>query len=171
MWLRNDVEFTSDMIGDYVGFVYIITDLTNNKMYVGKKLFESKRTLPPLKGKTRKRKVTKESDWMSYYTVDSVPGGISPTYTITTLSAEPYLSINQRVKFNGSTHQGWSNPGNVFEGIVKTISDPTAGQRTAVITFLGAGGGQTQSTTPLTNGSGGSLNIIDTFVMAQGRII
>jgi hypothetical protein len=36
-------------------------------MYVGKKLFESKRTLPPLKSKTRKRKVTKESDWMSYY--------------------------------------------------------------------------------------------------------
>ena len=67
MWLRNDVEFTSDMIGDYVGFVYIITDLINDKKYVGKKLFESKRTLPPLKGKTRKRKVTKESDWMSYY--------------------------------------------------------------------------------------------------------
>jgi hypothetical protein len=67
MWLRNDVEFTSDMIGDYVGFVYIITDFINNKMYVGKKLFESKRTLPPLKSKTRKRKVTKESDWMSYY--------------------------------------------------------------------------------------------------------
>ena len=55
------------MIGDYVGFVYIITDLINDKKYVGKKLFESKRTLPPLKGKTRKRKVTKESDWMSYY--------------------------------------------------------------------------------------------------------
>jgi len=55
------------MIGEYVGFVYIITDLTNSKMYVGKKLFKSKRTLPPLKGKTRKRKVVKESDWMSYY--------------------------------------------------------------------------------------------------------
>ncbi len=39
MWLRNDVEFISDMIGDYVGFVYIITDFINNKMYVGKKLF------------------------------------------------------------------------------------------------------------------------------------
>jgi hypothetical protein len=67
MWLRNDVEFTSDMIGDYVGFVYIITDLKNDKKYIGKKLFESKRTLPPLKGKTRKRKMTKESDWMTYY--------------------------------------------------------------------------------------------------------
>jgi hypothetical protein len=67
MWLLGTTEFTSEMIGEYVGFVYIITDLTNNKMYVGKKLFSSKRTLPPLKGKTRKRKVIKESDWMSYY--------------------------------------------------------------------------------------------------------
>lgn len=68
MWLLGSTTaFTSEMIGEYVGFVYIITDLTNNKMYVGKKLFSSKRTLPPLKGKTRKRKVIKESDWMSYY--------------------------------------------------------------------------------------------------------
>lgn len=67
MWLLGTTEFTSEMIGEYVGFVYIITDLTNSKMYVGKKLFSSKRTLPPLKGKTRKRKVIKESDWMSYY--------------------------------------------------------------------------------------------------------
>ena len=67
MWLLGTSEFTSEMIGEYVGFVYIITDLTSSKMYVGKKLFSSKRTLPPLKGKTRKRKVIKESDWMSYY--------------------------------------------------------------------------------------------------------
>jgi hypothetical protein len=67
MWLLGTTEFTSEMIGEYVGFVYIITDLTSSKMYVGKKLFSSKRTLPPLKGKTRKRKVIKESDWMSYY--------------------------------------------------------------------------------------------------------
>ena len=67
MWLLGTTEFTSEMIGEYVGFVYIITDLTSSKMYVGKKLFSSKRTLPPLKGKTRKRKVIKESDWISYY--------------------------------------------------------------------------------------------------------
>jgi len=67
VWYLNNVEFTSDMIGDYVGFVYVITDLLNKKKYVGKKLFQSKRTLPPLKGKTRKRKVIKESDWMTYY--------------------------------------------------------------------------------------------------------
>lgn len=67
MWYYNGDEFTSEMIGDYIGFVYIITDLSNDKKYVGKKLFQSKRRLPPLKGKTRKRVVIKESDWMDYF--------------------------------------------------------------------------------------------------------
>jgi hypothetical protein len=67
MWYYGDKEFTSEMIGDYIGFVYVITDMRNNKKYVGKKLFTSKRRLPPLKGKTRKRTVLKESDWMQYY--------------------------------------------------------------------------------------------------------
>lgn len=67
MWSYNGEEFTSEMIEKYVGFVYIITNLETNMKYVGKKLFTSKRTLPPLKGKTRKRKVVKESDWMEYY--------------------------------------------------------------------------------------------------------
>lgn len=67
MWYYQGKEFTSEMIGDYIGFVYIITDLSNNKKYVGKKLLQSKRKLPPLKGKTRKRTVIKESDWQDYF--------------------------------------------------------------------------------------------------------
>lgn len=67
MWYYNGKEFTSEMIDDYVGFVYVITDLSNDKKYVGKKLFKSKRRLPPLKGKTRKRTVVKESDWQDYF--------------------------------------------------------------------------------------------------------
>ena len=67
MWLYNGKEFTSEMIGDNVGFVYVITNNTDGKMYVGKKQFQSKTKLPPLKGKKRKRIVIKESDWMSYY--------------------------------------------------------------------------------------------------------
>jgi hypothetical protein len=66
-WYYNDEPFTSEQIGDYVGFVYLITDLTNNKKYIGKKLFISKRKAPPLKGKTRKRTIVKESDWKTYY--------------------------------------------------------------------------------------------------------
>ena len=67
MWYYDGDEFTSEMIGDYIGFVYCITDLTNNKKYIGKKNFFSTRRLPPLKGKTRKRKVVKESDWQDYF--------------------------------------------------------------------------------------------------------
>ena len=67
MWYYRGEEFTSEMIGDYTGFVYIITDKSNGKKYVGKKLFKSKRRLPPLKGKTRRRIKIAESDWQDYF--------------------------------------------------------------------------------------------------------
>ena len=66
-WLYDNKPFTSKDIGEYVGFVYLITELESGKKYIGKKLFVSKRKLPPLKGKTRKRTVIKESDWKTYY--------------------------------------------------------------------------------------------------------
>ena len=52
---------------DIEGFVYLITNLTNNKKYVGKKLAKFKTTKPPLKGKKNKRRGTKESDWRDYW--------------------------------------------------------------------------------------------------------
>lgn len=67
MWYYNEKEFTSEMINDYIGFVYVITDLSNNKKYVGKKTLTSKRKLPPLKGKKRRRTKIVESDWQKYY--------------------------------------------------------------------------------------------------------
>lgn len=63
MWLYNGIEFTEDMIGDNVGFVYLITNLTNNKMYIGKKLFTKSKTYQKNKKKKRKRV---SSDWMTY---------------------------------------------------------------------------------------------------------
>jgi len=51
----------------YVGFVYLVTDLSNDKMYVGKKTLWSIRKLPPLKGQKRKRTKKVESDWKSYF--------------------------------------------------------------------------------------------------------
>lgn len=66
-WLYEGQPFTSDMIGEYVGFVYQITNLQNGKKYIGKKWFWSTKKLPPLKGKKRKRTVVKESDWKQYY--------------------------------------------------------------------------------------------------------
>lgn len=52
---------------EYEGFVYLITNLTNNKKYIGKKLARFKTTKPPLKGKKNKRRGTKESDWQDYW--------------------------------------------------------------------------------------------------------
>ena len=66
-WTYKDQLFESEHIEDYVGFVYLITDLSNNKKYVGKKNFWATRRLPPLKGKTRRRTVKKESDWKDYF--------------------------------------------------------------------------------------------------------
>ena len=52
---------------EYEGFVYLITNLTNNRKYVGKKLARFKTTKPPLKGKKNKRRGFKESDWQTYW--------------------------------------------------------------------------------------------------------
>lgn len=50
-----------------IGFVYLITNLTNGKKYIGKKLSQFKKTRPPLKGKKRKRRTLVESDWRTYW--------------------------------------------------------------------------------------------------------
>lgn len=50
-----------------VGFVYIITNTTNGKKYIGKKLARFKVTKKPLKGRKNKRRSTKESDWKTYW--------------------------------------------------------------------------------------------------------
>lgn len=63
-WLYNDKEFTEEQIGEYYGFVYVITNLVNNKKYIGKKFFYSSKT-KVVKGKKKKLKVP--SDWQTYY--------------------------------------------------------------------------------------------------------
>ena len=52
---------------DCEGFVYLITNLTNNRKYIGKKLAKFKTSKPPLKGKVNKRRGYKESDWRDYW--------------------------------------------------------------------------------------------------------
>ena len=61
-WLYNEVPFTSDDIGDYFGFVYLIANKSNQRQYIGRKYFWSFRT-----PKGKKRKVKSESDWKNYY--------------------------------------------------------------------------------------------------------
>lgn len=63
MWVHAGVPFEEPQPEHY-GFVYLITNLTNNKKYIGKKLFWFKKT-KQVKGK-RKRYLA-PSDWKSYY--------------------------------------------------------------------------------------------------------
>ena len=69
MWLYKNKEINSieDMPTDTFGFVYLVTHTPSGKKYLGKKQLISNRTLPPLKGSKRKRKIQKESDWKTYY--------------------------------------------------------------------------------------------------------
>jgi hypothetical protein len=64
---ENTWENVPEDISAWFGFVYRITNLVNNKKYIGKKQFWSNQKRPPLKGKTRSRRVVKESDWKTYY--------------------------------------------------------------------------------------------------------
>ena len=52
---------------DCEAFVYLITNTTNNRKYVGKKLAKFKKTRPPLKGRINKRRSKVESDWRDYW--------------------------------------------------------------------------------------------------------
>ena len=61
-WLYLERTFDSDDVGDYFGFVYLITNKSNQRQYIGRKYFWSFRTPP---GKKRKQK--QESDWKRYY--------------------------------------------------------------------------------------------------------
>ena len=61
-WRYNGKVFDSDDIGDYFGFVYLITNKSNSRRYIGRKYFWSFR-----KPKGKKRKVKQESDWKKYY--------------------------------------------------------------------------------------------------------
>lgn len=63
-WIYDNTDFTEDMVGDLIGFVYIITNLSTGRKYIGKKFFQSSKT-KVLKGKKKKYKVP--SDWQTYY--------------------------------------------------------------------------------------------------------
>ena len=61
-WVYLERPFTSDDVRDFFGFVYLITNKSNKRQYIGRKYFWSFRKPPG-----KKRKVKQESDWKKYY--------------------------------------------------------------------------------------------------------
>ena len=72
MWTYQNEEIT-ELPEDCVGFVYVITNLTNNRKYIGKKLAKFSKTTyktVKLKNGTKKKKRIRSkinSDWQEYY--------------------------------------------------------------------------------------------------------
>ena len=72
MWTFNN-KIVEELPDDCVGFVYLITNKANSRMYIGKKLAKFSKTsykVVKLKNGTKKRKKIKskiDSDWMEYY--------------------------------------------------------------------------------------------------------
>ena len=69
MWYYNNKPYTPtpEELELLVGFVYLITEKSTGKKYIGKKLFWSARTKPPKKGLKRKTRYRVESNWRDYY--------------------------------------------------------------------------------------------------------
>lgn len=65
-WYYQGKEFTSEDIGDYIGFVYLITNLVTGRKYIGKKLLKTNRRIRRKTGRKVRRQI-KESDWKEYY--------------------------------------------------------------------------------------------------------
>ena len=63
IWSYKGADVPNDL-SEYIGFVYLITNLISNKKYIGKKLLKFKKT-KTIKGKKKKSLV--ESDWRAYW--------------------------------------------------------------------------------------------------------
>ena len=61
----KEYKEVSDFPEEAVGFIYEL-HFSNSRKYIGRKALYHTRTLKPVKGTKRKRKVTKESDWKKY---------------------------------------------------------------------------------------------------------
>lgn len=72
MWTYKDI-IVETLPEDCVGFVYLITNKANSRMYIGKKLAKFSKTTyktVTLKNGTKKKKKIKgkiDSDWLEYY--------------------------------------------------------------------------------------------------------
>jgi len=64
MWLFEGREFQESDIADNIGYVYMITNLTDGRRYIGKKLFYFSKTRQ-VKGRKKRTKIL--SDWPTYW--------------------------------------------------------------------------------------------------------
>ena len=72
MWTFNNI-IVEELPEDCVGFVYLITNKANSRMYIGKKLAKfaktTYKTITQKNGVKKKKKIRSkvDSDWIEYY--------------------------------------------------------------------------------------------------------
>ena len=64
MWIYNEKEIDESLLEGFIGFVYKITNLKTNRIYIGKKLLKFSKTK---KVKGKKKKFLVDSDWKQYW--------------------------------------------------------------------------------------------------------
>ena len=66
-WKYMGTCFSGSDVRDFYGFVYNITNLQNQRQYIGRKYFWQKRKPRPSSKTKRRTRVTTESNWRNYY--------------------------------------------------------------------------------------------------------
>lgn len=121
-WVYNEVVFGSEMIGDNLGFVYLITNIKTQRQYIGKKLFW-KPKYNVVKGKRKKTMV--ESDWKNYWSSSTPLHKDIEMYGVESYTREilhlckskgnlSYMELDEQMK-----HRVLENPDKYFNGIIQ----------------------------------------------------
>ena len=66
-WRYMGSVFNRSDVRDFYGFVYNITNLQNERQYIGRKYFWQKRKPRSKDSTVKRRRVTSESNWRDYY--------------------------------------------------------------------------------------------------------
>jgi len=66
MWYYENKEYDKQP-DDYQGFVYVITELSTGKKYIGKKNFWRPKILPKNSKRNRRVRTRSPSDWRDYF--------------------------------------------------------------------------------------------------------
>ena len=131
MWEYKGKPVTShdDLLADCTDIVYEIT-YTDGRKYIGKKAIRGWRTLPPLKGKKRKRKVLKALPFVNYEGSHEEKLEIEKKeilYQCSTRKASTYLECALLFYYNAIFDENYLNQnisGKFFDNDLNGLLDP-----------------------------------------------
>lgn len=121
----NYGHWNIDIVGEFdpeewFGFIYLITNKSSGKMYIGKKNFKLKKTRKPLKGMKRKRIEYVDSGWKNYISsskyliedIESIGHGMFEFHIIRLCTGKCELSyLEEKYQFESNVLQAKNSNG------------------------------------------------------------